>query len=322
MMPVSSIIMRSVVSIAGVPVALEAKDSRRWSAMMAVFANCRTTTDAATLTVSFHVEQPTLPPEQPHHRVTDLDLWYERGFVAFRHESGVCGRTDDDVIDVGGGEDEQSLDRGFRVVVQYALIECLARRGIHALHAAVVERDNCGLLVIGGMGSGKSTLCYAAAGAGWNVLTDDIAWIVSSDPLLIGGLPKPLKVPGDTLQHPPPGASVLVGDARSRIVMPAEFVRSHGPVGLRVVVFVDHSDGDGRIERLPSGPRLVGEIMRIFPLAHMRAHHRSFFPAAVRIGQLPALGLLHDADAGRRVEVAARLLDQASAVLGDGLATQ
>lgn len=290
--------------------------------MMAVFANCPPTTEVATLTVSFHGEQPTLPPEQPDHRVSDLDIWYERGFVAFCHESGVAGRTDDDVIDVGGGGDEQSLDRGFRVVVQYALIECLARRGIHALHAAVVGRDNWGLLVIGGMGSGKSTLCYAAAGAGWNVLTDDIAWIVSRDPLMIGGLPKPLKVPGDTVQHPPPGASPLVGDARSRIVMPAGFVRSHGSVVLRGVVFVDHSEGDGLIERLPSGPRLVGQIMRIFPLAHMRAHHRSFFPVAVRIGELPALGLLHDAVAGRRVEVAARLLDQASGFLGDGLAIQ
>jgi HprK-related kinase A len=61
------------------------------------------------------------------------------------------------------------------------------------LHAAVLERDGCALIMPGDPGAGKSTLTAALMLAGWRLLSDEIALIDTADGLL-RGLARPVSL--------------------------------------------------------------------------------------------------------------------------------
>ena len=67
------------------------------------------------------------------------------------------------------------------------------------LHAAVVERDGCALILPGQPGSGKSTLCAAMVYAGWRLLSDEIAML---DPhsLALTALPRPISLKNESIE--------------------------------------------------------------------------------------------------------------------------
>lgn len=52
------------------------------------------------------------------------------------------------------------------------------------LHAAVIERDGCAVVMPAPPGSGKSTLCAALACRGWRLLSDELALLSPADGLL------------------------------------------------------------------------------------------------------------------------------------------
>jgi hypothetical protein len=63
------------------------------------------------------------------------------------------------------------------------------------LHAACVERAGKGVLLCGNSGSGKSSLAYACARAGWNFLSDDASYLVSNSvSRLVVGNPQRLRM--------------------------------------------------------------------------------------------------------------------------------
>ncbi|MGC2403237.1 MAG: aldolase, partial [Acidobacteriaceae bacterium] len=71
----------------------------------------------------------------------------------------------------------------------------LGGRYVLPLHAACVERAGKGLLLCGNSGSGKSSLAYACARAGWNFLSDDASYLVSnSGSRLVVGNPQRLRM--------------------------------------------------------------------------------------------------------------------------------
>lgn len=55
----------------------------------------------------------------------------------------------------------------------FPLAQLLARRGLHIVHAAALERNGRGVLIPGLSGSGKSTSCVALIRAGYRCLSDD-----------------------------------------------------------------------------------------------------------------------------------------------------
>jgi hypothetical protein len=57
--------------------------------------------------------------------------------------------------------------------VRLAAIELLRLRGLHALHAAAVEKDGLGLIIAGACGRGKTTCCLALLRVGFRCLSDD-----------------------------------------------------------------------------------------------------------------------------------------------------
>jgi len=55
----------------------------------------------------------------------------------------------------------------------FPFAQLLARRGLHVVHAAALERNGRGVLIPGISGSGKSTCCVSLMRAGYRCLSDD-----------------------------------------------------------------------------------------------------------------------------------------------------
>ena len=77
------------------------------------------------------------------------------------------------------------------------------------LHAAAVVRNGAVLLLTGPSGTGKSTLTYAAARSGLQVLTDDIVY-AQLDPMRVWGMPNFLHLPISARRHFPELADVAI----------------------------------------------------------------------------------------------------------------
>ena len=61
------------------------------------------------------------------------------------------------------------------------------------LHAAVLERDGCAVILPAPPGSGKSTLCAALASRGWRLLSDEMTLVRPADLALIP-MPRPVSL--------------------------------------------------------------------------------------------------------------------------------
>jgi len=81
----------------------------------------------------------------------------------------------------------------------FSIVTWLDRQPVHA---SAVVRDGTALLLSGSSGTGKSTLTYAAARAGLDVLTDDIVF-AQTRPLRVWGMPNFLHVPAEAREHFP-----------------------------------------------------------------------------------------------------------------------
>ena len=73
--------------------------------------------------------------------------------------------------------DHSLLRWSFLESIAYTL---LAQRYVAPLHAASIARHGTGILLCGASGAGKSTLAFAAACAGWTLLSDDCTWLLAS----------------------------------------------------------------------------------------------------------------------------------------------
>lgn len=308
--------MRTTVLIGGVPTRLSAADPSRRRAIDALFGGCLpvAASNAAGIAVAFAVAAPETPDRAPDVEYSEVRLWFTPGGLGCRHVSGLVAERHGDLITVGGDADERDLDRSFRRAVQPALIDALAERGRHSLHAAALVRDGRAIIAIGSTGAGKSTLSYAAGTSerGWRVLTDDIAWVTLDDDVIeVSGLPKPLQVPDNTLAQPPEGARRLDNDARNRWVLPQELVAHDERVPVIGLLVIQHADSDGHLEPHPSGPGLLAQLVQTHPFSASAERVRAFFPVAGALSRLPVLVLRHDADPSKRVAVAVELLERA-----------
>jgi hypothetical protein len=78
------------------------------------------------------------------------------------------------------------------------------------VHASAVVRDGTALLLTGPSGRGKSTLTWAAAGAGFRILADDMVFVQLA-PLRVWGMPAFLHLPEDSRRFFPELADAPVG---------------------------------------------------------------------------------------------------------------
>jgi hypothetical protein len=84
-------------------------------------------------------------------------------------------------LDTAGGRLEGSLAEPLElhhallssIFFFFPFAQLLARRGLHVVHAAALERNGRGVLIPGMSGSGKSTCCVSLMRAGYRCLSDD-----------------------------------------------------------------------------------------------------------------------------------------------------
>jgi hypothetical protein len=91
----------------------------------------------------------------------------------------------------------------FRVtILQFLVLITITVKDRTPFHAALVGRGDSALLLVGAAGTGKSTLAYAAAEAGWDVLSDDAAY-VQLEPHRVWGTGSSVLLLDDTVHHFP-----------------------------------------------------------------------------------------------------------------------
>jgi hypothetical protein len=170
-------------------------------------------------------------------------------------------------------------------------------RGGMLLHAAAVSWSGRGILIAGATGTGKSTTALWLARAGFEYLTDDVAFIPQGS-RRIEGFGRPLKVRDaawDALAPGLdgwPGAGRVIPGPRSRLVRPPAGAESgRSPTADVAVLLFGRYDpaGDGRPRRLSGGEAvltLMGTLMNAGNL-----DERGFAQAIALVRSTAALAL-------------------------------
>lgn len=91
------------------------------------------------------------------------------------------------------------LDHAFPLM-EWAMNWCISTQAHHylTLHAAVVEREGCAVIMPAPPGSGKSTLCAGLVSRGWRLLSDELTLISLADSL-ISPLGRPISLKNQSL---------------------------------------------------------------------------------------------------------------------------
>lgn len=85
-------------------------------------------------------------------------------------------------------------------LLEWAMNWCISSQAHHflTLHAAVLEREGCAVIMPAPPGSGKSTLCAGLASSGWRLLSDELTLISLADGL-ITPLGRPISLKNQSL---------------------------------------------------------------------------------------------------------------------------
>ena len=86
-------------------------------------------------------------------------------------------------------------------LLEWAMNWCISSQAHHflTLHAAVLERNGCAVIMPAPPGSGKSTLCAGLASRGWRLLSDELTLISLADGL-ITPLGRPISLKNQSLE--------------------------------------------------------------------------------------------------------------------------
>lgn len=92
------------------------------------------------------------------------------------------------------------VDHAFPLL-EWAMNWCISTQAHHylTLHAAVMEREGCAVIMPAPPGSGKSTLCAGLVSRGWRLLSDELTLISLADGL-IAPLGRPISLKNQSLE--------------------------------------------------------------------------------------------------------------------------
>lgn len=92
------------------------------------------------------------------------------------------------------------IDHAFPLL-EWAMNWCISTQAHHflCLHAAVIERAGCAVIMPAPPGSGKSTLCAGLVSRGWRLLSDELTLISLADGL-IAPLGRPISLKNQSLE--------------------------------------------------------------------------------------------------------------------------
>ena len=301
------------VSVAGVEVALTAADETRFAVLQHMYgpaAPIGSVPDASPAVRIAYERDPIVVPDREPDAVDNIGTqWSEPGGVHFTEDGPARLCVAGGHVRVSADLDAPSMAYHLTGVLQQGLAHALAGPTQMLLHGAAAADTRGALVIVAESGRGKSTAAAAALRHGWRLLSDDLTLVRRGD-ATVEGFAKDVAFPREALAGSElADTAEAVGDSRDRLRLPVGML-APGRHPLRAVVIADHSPGDGRLE--PVGPDArLSTILDGFPLAPSAAYAQTTLPVLAWLARFPVFRLLHDIDPDVRVDVAARLLDEA-----------
>jgi HprK-related kinase A len=144
------------------------------------------------------------------------------------------------------------------------------------IHAAIVERNGCALIMPGEPGAGKSTLCAALVLSGWRLLSDELT-VLSIQSCLAQPLPRPISLKDSSIGliakcYPDAQMTEPVHETRKGVIAyvrpPSDAIkRWHDCVPVRFVLFPQFKlNADLSVEDLPHAACLAKLMASTFNL--------------------------------------------------------
>ena len=208
------------VALGDVSVAIETCDDDRGAAVRRLFPRADGCPAAlpSDLPVVFAARALPRPSREPDVVGDDVVVWSDGETVLAEHASGVRGWADAIRAEIGGEQSRVDLGFAFHRLFPILVTHLLGWRSRFVLHAGALVRDGSARLVLGGSGTGKSTLALAGGRDGWTMLADDLSVLRASDgEILVAGIAARTAVPADL--DPALGrlGRPLPGDERGRV---------------------------------------------------------------------------------------------------------
>ena len=212
---------------------------RRWQT---AFASLDDWPGRADLSVSLEVTAtiPAPPVGEPHFRQGDLLKYYTNGGNVIAHFPRYGQLQLDLAQGTSQGRVVEAALESYGVLedlIAIALSPHLRRRGRFLLHAFAAAYDNRAVLLVGGVGAGKTTTGMALLEAGWRLLSNDSPIVadngqILSYPGLLAAYPDSMRRFAETkslIHAQPEGRKLVVAAER---VWPGVWVRQATPAGI------------------------------------------------------------------------------------------
>lgn len=311
-----------VIDLAGVALALRAPDAEHAEAVASLFRHATRSMDAPAAELRFDVDHVALPSSSPTLTLPHAALWYDdAGVVLVRSRDGLTARADHDSLLIGGTCG--GLARAFRFVCLSALAHLISGHGWHLVHGAALGFSAGAVLVLGGTGTGKSTLAYAALRRGQAVLADDAVLLqLGAGEVSVRGFPRPIAVPADVIggvtdAGPDPGRPVPEDPRERRELPPGTLSAGRLPV-VALLVTRGRETGEARHPHLDPLPaqEAFRSVLRASASLADPSYLRALFPVAGILARLPAWSLGQAADAKDALDHATRTLEALDHALG------
>ena len=206
-------------------------------------------------------------------------------------------------------------DERFRYqVLEAAVLSVVTHLDRQPLHASAVVRDGTALLVSGPSGTGKSTLAYAAARAGLQVLSEDTVFVQLRPRLRVWGMSQALNLSQDARRHfaelaDAPLRTLPTGKQKISVGLAALGAEASPPFVERAGICIAHRAPGSQVTAEPIDGAVLEEFLRRGePGFHLFDHARGELAGALAPGGAWRLTLSDDPDAA--IPVLHRLLDQ------------
>ncbi len=311
-----------VIDLAGVALALRAPDAEHAEAVASLFRHAARSPDPPTAVVRFEVDGVAPPTSPPTVTVPHATLWYDdAGALIVRSRDGLIARADRDSLLVGGTC--EGLARAFRFICLGALTHLLSGHGWYLVHGAALGVSNGALLVLGGTGTGKSTLAYAALRRSRPVLADDAVLLQQRNGAVsVRGFPRPIAVPADVIgaatDAGADGGQPVPEDPRARTELAPGTLTAGGLPVVALLVTRGRGTGTARhphLDPLPAQEAFRSVLSACTSLADP-THRRGLFRIAGILARVPAWSLGQAADAADALGHATRALEALDHAIG------